>query len=83
MLGHRGCRLLITYPEIAEMQTRAILEAAAEAAETTGEPVTPEIMVPLVGMRSELDHVQARRSTPPAKSLAAQRARASTTPSAR
>jgi pyruvate,orthophosphate dikinase len=59
MLGHRGCRLLITYPEIAEMQTRAILEAAAEAAKATGEPVTPEIMVPLVGMRSELDHVKA------------------------
>ena len=58
MLGHRGCRLLITYPEIPEMQTRAILEAAAEAAKATGEPVTPEIMVPLVGMRSELDHVQ-------------------------
>jgi pyruvate, orthophosphate dikinase len=59
MLGHRGCRLLVTYPEIAEMQTRAILEAASEAAKTTGEPVTPEIMVPLVGMRSELDHVRA------------------------
>ena len=59
MLGHRGCRLLITYPEIAEMQTRAILEAAAEAAKATGEPVTPEIMVPLVGMKSELDHVRA------------------------
>jgi pyruvate, orthophosphate dikinase len=58
MLGHRGCRLLITYPEIAEMQTRAILEAAAEAAEATGEPVAPEIMVPLVGMKSELDHVK-------------------------
>jgi pyruvate,orthophosphate dikinase len=59
MLGHRGCRLLITYPEIAEMQTRAILEAAAEAAKRTGEPVVPEIMIPLVGMRSELDHVKA------------------------
>jgi pyruvate,orthophosphate dikinase len=59
MLGHRGCRLLITYPEIPEMQTRAILEAAAEAARLTGEPVTPEIMVPLVGMKSELDHVKA------------------------
>jgi pyruvate, orthophosphate dikinase len=58
MLGHRGCRLLITYPEIAEMQTQAILEAAAEAASRTGEPVTPEIMIPLVGMRSELDHVK-------------------------
>jgi pyruvate,orthophosphate dikinase len=59
MLGHRGCRLLITYPEITEMQTRAILEAAAEAAKKTGEPVAPEIMVPLVGMRSELDRVKA------------------------
>jgi pyruvate,orthophosphate dikinase len=59
MLGHRGCRLLITYPEIAEMQTRAILEAAAEAAKATGAPVAPEIMVPLVGMKSELDHVKA------------------------
>ncbi len=70
MLGHRGCRLLITYPEIAEMQTRAILEAAAEAAEATGEPVTPEIMVPLVGMRSELDYVRATIDRT-AKSLAA------------
>ena len=59
MLGHRGCRLLVTYPEIAEMQARAILEAAGEAAKITGEPVTPEIMVPLVGMRSELDFVRA------------------------
>jgi pyruvate,orthophosphate dikinase len=59
MLGHRGCRLLITYPEIAEMQTRAILEAAAEAGQLTKEPVVPEIMVPLVGMKSELDHVKA------------------------
>ncbi|HWT30305.1 MAG TPA: pyruvate, phosphate dikinase, partial [Propylenella sp.] len=59
MLGHRGCRLLITYPEIPEMQTRAILEAAIEAARQTGEPVVPEIMVPLVGMKSELDRVKA------------------------
>ena len=59
MLGHRGCRLLITYPEIPEMQTRAILEAAAEAAKRTGAPVEPEIMVPLVGMKSELDRVKA------------------------
>jgi pyruvate,orthophosphate dikinase len=58
MLGHRGCRLLIAYPEITEMQTRAILEAAAEAARQTGEAVEPEIMVPLVGMRSELDCVK-------------------------
>jgi pyruvate,orthophosphate dikinase len=69
MLGHRGCRLLVTYPEIAEMQTRAILEAAAEAAAKTGEPVTPEIMVPLVGMRSELDNVRATVDAT-AKSLA-------------
>ncbi len=72
MLGHRGCRLLITFPEIAEMQTRAILEAAAEAAEATGEPVAPEIMVPLVGMRSELDHVR-RTIDRAAKALAADR----------
>ena len=59
MLGHGGCRLLITYPEIPEMQTRAILEAAAEAARRTGEPVEPEIMIPLVGMKSELDRLKA------------------------
>ena len=59
MLGHRGCRLLIAYPEITEMQTRAILEAAAEAARQTGEAVEPEIMVPLVSMRSEFDTVKA------------------------
>ena len=82
MLGHRGCRLLITYPEIAEMQTRAILEAAAEAAKATGEPVTPEIMVPLVGMRSELDHVRATIDAT-AEVARGQRRRASTTPSAR
>jgi pyruvate,orthophosphate dikinase len=58
MLGHRGCRLLIAYPEITEMQTRAILEAAAEAARHSGEAVEPEIMVPLVAMRSELDKVK-------------------------
>ncbi len=59
MLGHRGCRLLISYPEIVEMQTRAILEAAAEAARMTGEPVEPEIMVPLVAMKEELERVKA------------------------
>ena len=58
MLGHRGCRLLISYPEITEMQTRAILEAASEAARQTGEAVEPEIMVPLVSMRSEFDRVK-------------------------
>nr|WP_272210234.1 putative PEP-binding protein [Marinicella sp. W31]MDC2876099.1 hypothetical protein [Marinicella sp. W31] len=60
MLGHRGCRLAISYPEIAEMQARAIFEAAIAAARTTGEPVVPEIMVPLVSLRAELDYVKAR-----------------------
>ncbi len=58
MLGHRGCRLAISYPEIAEMQARAIFEAAVAAAETTGEPVELEILVPLVGLRAELDYVK-------------------------
>ena len=47
MLGHRGCRLAVSYPEIAEMQARAIFEAAVEAGRKTGRPVVPEIMVPL------------------------------------
>jgi pyruvate,orthophosphate dikinase len=60
MLGHRGCRLAVSYPEIAEMQARAIFEAAVEAAKKTGSPVVPEIMVPLVGLVEELDYVKAR-----------------------
>jgi pyruvate,orthophosphate dikinase len=60
MLGHRGCRLAVSYPEIAEMQARAIFEAAVEAARTTGAAVVPEIMVPLVGLKAELDFVKAR-----------------------
>ncbi len=60
MLGHRGCRLAVSYPEIAEMQTRAIFEAAILAAKTTGSPVVPEIMVPLVSLKKELDYVKAR-----------------------
>ena len=60
MLGHRGCRLAVSYPEIAEMQARAIFEAAVEAAERSGRPVEPEIMVPLVGLKEELDFVKAR-----------------------
>ncbi|MBB3521135.1 pyruvate, phosphate dikinase [Rhizobium sp. BK456] len=60
MLGHRGCRLAISYPEIVEMQARAIFEAAVAAAKETGAAVVPEIMVPLVGLRSELDYVKAR-----------------------
>ena len=51
MLGHRGCRLGITYPEIYEMQVRAIFEAAARSTKETGETVEPEIMIPLVAMR--------------------------------
>ena len=58
MLGHRGCRLPITYPEIAEMQARAILEAAVECAEE-GVKVIPEIEVPLTGSKKELDIVKA------------------------
>ncbi|ENN95188.1 pyruvate, phosphate dikinase [Bartonella vinsonii] len=60
MLGLRGCRLAITYPEIAQMQARAIFEAAAEAAQKSGSPVMLEIMVPLVALKSELDFVKAR-----------------------
>ncbi len=55
MLGHRGCRLGITYPEIYEMQARAIFEAACEVAATGGDAIVPEIMVPLVGTKRELD----------------------------
>ena len=60
MLGHRGCRLAVSYPEIAEMQARAIFEAAIEAGKKTGEHVVPEVMVPLVGLKAELDFVKAR-----------------------
>ncbi len=60
MLGHRGCRLAISYPEISEMQTRAIFEAAIEAGKSTGKHVVPEIMVPLVSLMKELDFVKAR-----------------------
>ena len=55
MMGHRGCRLAITYPEIAEMQTRAIIEAAIEVNQEAGLNVVPEIMVPLVGDAKELN----------------------------
>jgi pyruvate,orthophosphate dikinase len=59
MLGFRGCRLAIAFPEIAEMQARAIFEAAVQAAADTGSPVTPEVMVPLVFTRAEFDIVKA------------------------
>jgi pyruvate,orthophosphate dikinase len=58
MLGFRGCRLAVAYPEIAEMQARAIFEAAVEAGRSTGQPVVPEIMVPLVMTKAELDLVK-------------------------
>ena len=60
MLGFRGCRLAIAYPEIAEMQARAIFEAAVAAAKRTGKPVVPEIMVPLIATKIELDLIKAR-----------------------
>ena len=60
MLGFRGVRLAIAYPEIAEMQARAIFEAAVEAGRATGKPVMPEIMVPLVMTKAELDLVKER-----------------------
>jgi pyruvate, orthophosphate dikinase len=60
MLGFRGCRIAIAYPEIAEMQARAIFEAAVEAAKRTGEPVRPEVMVPLIATKAEFDLVKAR-----------------------
>ncbi len=60
MLGHRGCRLGITFPEIYEMQARAIFEAALDVEQAGGRPVELEIMIPLVGFRSELDLLKAR-----------------------
>lgn len=59
MLGFRGCRLAIAYPEIAEMQARAIFEAAVIAAKRTGTAVVPEVMVPLIATRAEFDIVDA------------------------
>lgn len=59
MLGHRGCRLAITYPEICEMQARAIFEAAVTVSKEIGETVEPEVMVPLIVTRQELDLLKA------------------------
>ena len=58
MMGHRGCRLAVTYPEIAKMQTRALMEAAIEVHEEEGLDITPEIMIPLVGEKRELKFVK-------------------------
>jgi pyruvate,orthophosphate dikinase len=60
MLGFRGCRLAIAYPEIAEMQARAIFEAAVAVGKRTGKPVVPEVMVPLIATKAELDLVKGR-----------------------
>ncbi len=58
MMGHRGCRLAVTYPEIAKMQTRAVMEAAIEVKAEKGYDIVPEIMIPLVGDRKELKYVK-------------------------
>ncbi len=58
MMGHRGCRLAVTYPEIAKMQTRAVMEAAIEVREEKGYDIVPEIMIPLVGEKKELKFVK-------------------------
>ena len=58
MMGHRGCRLAVTYPEIAKMQTRALMEAAIEVKEEDGYDIVPEIMIPLVGEKKELKFVK-------------------------
>ena len=58
MMGHRGCRLAVTYPEIARMQTRALMEAAIEVKEEEGYDIVPEIMIPLVGEVKELKFVK-------------------------
>ncbi len=58
MMGHRGCRLAVTYPEIARMQTRAVMEAAIEVSQEKGYDIVPEIMIPLVGEKKELKFVK-------------------------
>ena len=58
MMGHRGCRLAVSYPEIAEMQTRAVIEAAIEVRKNKGYDIIPEIMIPLVGEIKELKYVK-------------------------
>ncbi len=58
MLGHRGCRLAISYPEIAEMQTRAIMEAAIEVSEEKGYNIVPEIMIPLTSSAKEMAYIK-------------------------
>src|SRR6185503_18617048 len=63
MLGHRGCRLGISFPEIYEMQARAIFEAAVHVAKESGKPIVPEVMIPLVAMKGEFDFLKGRIET--------------------
>ena len=66
MMGHRGCRLAVTYPEIAEMQTTAVINAAINVTKKhSGLDIVPEIMIPLVGEVKELKYRQGRRQSPP------------------
>ena len=58
MMGHRGCRLAVSYPEIAEMQTNAVIKAAIKVSKETGKTITPHIMIPLVGEVKELKFVK-------------------------
>src|SRR3546814_5823349 len=69
MLGHRGCRLAISYPEIPEMQARAIFEAALTAREENGGSVMLEIMVPLIATRRELEVLRSEEHTSELQSL--------------
>ncbi|ACI51786.1 pyruvate, phosphate dikinase [Gluconacetobacter diazotrophicus PA1 5] len=71
MLGHRGCRLGLTYPELYAMQARAIIEAAIAVSAESGQPVVPEIMIPLVGMDSELRRTRATVEQAAAEALEA------------
>ena len=81
MLGHRGCRLGVTYPEITEMQARAIFEAAVQVAKK-GIKVIPEVMIPLIGSVEEFDNQKKIVDTRGRRSLRQGRHRRSTTWSA-
>ena len=78
MLGHRGCRLGITFPEIYDMQVRAIIEAACDVAEAQGEAIVPEVMIPLVG-----DRARSSRSSRPLVDATAEEVFAEKRPDAR
>ena len=83
MLGHRGCRLGVSYPEIYEMQARAIFEARDRRHRETGaQPPVPEIMIPLVATKRELEITRAQVDRVAARRLQGDRQDPSTTPSA-